>query len=77
MVRICRTCGNGLVKTKMPYYYGKEKIGEFDAEECPNCGEAEFTDAAKAQIAAKARNQGVVTIGSCSMRRIFKGETPD
>jgi len=55
-------------KIKVPYYYGKTKLGEFSAEKFEKCSEVFFTEEASDKIDKKAKELGFWGRRSCGAR---------
>lgn len=52
---VCPICGQAAVeRRKVPFVYGSKFLGEFDADVCPSCGEALFTEEASGEINRRA-----------------------
>ena len=61
----CYICEKGnLEKKKVPYELLGEKIGMFDAEVCPSCGEVFFDEETSRKITAATKMKGLWGLGS-------------
>lgn len=59
----CPICNGGLVRKKMPYWFGSVKLGEFGADTCLKCGEVFYTEESSDLIDRKAKDAGVWGMG--------------
>ena len=55
----CPACNGGLVRRKVPYWFGNASLGEFEADVCSKCGEVFYTEEASDRIDRMAKKAGV------------------
>ncbi len=55
----CPICEKNMERKKVPYNVGSVKLGTFDADVCPSCGEVFFTEESSDAIDRKAKESGL------------------
>ena len=55
----CPMCNGKMERKKKEYTYSEVKLGTFDADICPKCGEVFFTEKASDEIDDKAKEMGI------------------
>lgn len=77
MYNRCPGCGSMAVRpARMPYYYGGQLLGYFEAVTCSNCNSTYFTQRGIEEINRRLRQKGVVTSGVSQRQTVGVYYTP-